>query len=108
MAVDSHSPADHVLKLINGAIEDQHSLDEKFDAEVTLERLDSGFDTSPDSRIVSLLEELTEKRAGTVAFGTEAAQMTVLGSQAVVIGPGDIREAHRTVNSFGERLERSG
>jgi acetylornithine deacetylase len=58
--------------------------------------LDSGFQTPADSRIVSLLEQLTEKRAGTVAFGTEAAQMTVLGSQSVVLGPGDIREAHRT------------
>lgn len=89
-------PSDHVLKLINDAIREQQSIDENFDAEVSLERLDSGFNTSPDSRIVSLLEQLTEKRAGTVAFGTEAAQMTVLGSQAVVIGPGDIREAHRT------------
>ena len=88
--------SDHVLKLINDAIKEQQSIEEDFDAEVTLERLDSGFNTSPDSRIVSLLEQLTEKRAGTVAFGTEAAQMTVLGSQAVVIGPGDIREAHRT------------
>lgn len=91
-----NQPSDQVLKLINAAIEDQKSMDEAFDAEVNLERLDSGFDTSPDSPIVSLLEGLTGKRAGTVAFGTEAAQMTALGSQAVVIGPGDIREAHRT------------
>jgi acetylornithine deacetylase len=88
--------SDHVLNLINDAIKQQQSFEEDFDAEVALERLDSGFNTSPDSRIVSLFEQLTERRAGTVAFGTEAAQMTVLGSQAVVIGPGDIREAHRT------------
>jgi acetylornithine deacetylase len=31
-----------------------------------------------------------------VAFGTEAAQMMALGAESVVIGPGDIREAHRT------------
>ena len=31
-----------------------------------------------------------------MAFGTEAAQMMALGSESVVIGPGDIREAHRT------------
>jgi acetylornithine deacetylase len=31
-----------------------------------------------------------------VAFGTEAAQMTGLGAETVVMGPGDIREAHRT------------
>jgi len=43
-----------------------------------------------------MLEELSGKRAGTVAFGTEAAQMTEMGAEAVVLGPGDIREAHRT------------
>jgi acetylornithine deacetylase len=43
-----------------------------------------------------MLEKLTGKTAGTVAFGTEAAQMTTLGSEAVVLGPGDIRVAHRT------------
>jgi acetylornithine deacetylase len=31
-----------------------------------------------------------------VAFGTEAPQLTALGAQSVVFGPGDIRVAHRT------------
>src|SRR4029453_13847210 len=88
--------SDHVLTLINNAIDDEQKSDADFDAEVKLERLDSGFDTAADSPIVSLLERLTDKRAGTVAFGTEAAHMTALGSAAVVIGPGNIREAHRT------------
>jgi acetylornithine deacetylase len=89
-------PSDYVFNLIKAAIAEEQESDGDFDAEVKLERLDSGFQTPADSRIVSLLEQLTEKRAGTVAFGTEAAQMTVLGSQSVVLGPGDIREAHRT------------
>jgi len=89
-------PSDHVFNLIKAAIAEEQESDGDFDAEVKLERLDSGFETAADSRLVSLLEQLTEKRPGTVAFGTEAAQMTVLGSQAVVLGPGDIREAHRT------------
>ena len=38
----------------------------------------------------------TGNKSGTVAFGTEASQMMTLGAEAVVIGPGDIREAHRT------------
>jgi len=88
--------SDYVFNLINQAIADEQKNDGEFDAEVKLERLDSGFETARDSRIVSLLEQLTQRRAGTVAFGTEAAQMTVLGSEAVVLGPGDIREAHRT------------
>jgi acetylornithine deacetylase len=45
---------------------------------------------------VTLLETLTGNEAGTVAFGTEAAQMTKLGAEAVVFGPGNIRVAHRT------------
>ncbi|HSE34382.1 MAG TPA: acetylornithine deacetylase [Pyrinomonadaceae bacterium] len=88
--------SDHVFELLNQAIAEEQKTDVDFAAELKLERLDSGFETAKDSRIVSLLERLTEKRAGTVAFGTEAAQMTVLGSEAVVFGPGDIREAHRT------------
>ena len=89
-------PSDHVFNLLKVAIDEERKTDDDFDAEVKLERSDSGFETARDSRIVSLLEQLTEKRSGTVAFGTEAAQMTRLGSEAVVIGPGDIREAHRT------------
>ena len=49
-----------------------------------------------DSALVTLLGELTGNKPGTVAFGTEAAQMSELGAEAVVLGPGDIREAHRT------------
>lgn len=89
-------PSDHVVNLIKDAIAEERKTDEDFDAELRLERLDSGFETAHESQIVSMLERLTGKPAGTVAFGTEAAQMTVLGSEAVVLGPGDIREAHRT------------
>jgi acetylornithine deacetylase len=88
--------SDYVFNLIKEAIAEEQKSDADFDAELKLERLDSGFETAPHSRIVSLLERLTDRRAGTVAFGTEAGQMTVLGSEAVVLGPGDIREAHRT------------
>ena len=88
--------SDYVFNLIKEAIAEEQRSDADFDAELKLERLDSGFETAPHSRIVSLLERLTDRRAGTVAFGTEAGQMTVLGSEAVVLGPGDIREAHRT------------
>ena len=89
-------PSDHVFNLLDVAIAEERKTETDFEGEVKLERLDSGFETGRDSSLVSLLERLTEKRAGTVAFGTEAAQMTRLGSEAVVIGPGDIREAHRT------------
>ena len=70
--------------------------DPGFECEVDASRADSGFETLPDSPLIKLMEKLTGIESGTVAFGTEAAQMMTLGSEAVVIGPGDIREAHRT------------
>jgi acetylornithine deacetylase len=62
-------------------------------------RADEGFETSPSSTLVTLLEQLTGHQSGTVAFGTEANQMTLLGAEAVVLGPGNIRVAHRTGES---------
>jgi acetylornithine deacetylase len=43
-----------------------------------------------------MLEETTGRTAGTIAFGTEAPQMAEMGAEAVVLGPGNIRVAHRT------------
>jgi acetylornithine deacetylase len=86
----------HVLDLVQSAIDDEMQENPGFEAELNLERLDSGFETASDSVLVALLERLTGNVAGTVAFGTEAAQMTLLGSEALVLGPGNIREAHRT------------
>ena len=89
-------PSQHVLDLFKAAIAEEMSADPDFQCEVDASRQDTGFETSPDSPLVQLLEKATGRQSGTVAFGTEAAQMMALGSEAVVIGPGDIREAHRT------------
>ena len=89
-------PSDHLLNLFRAAIEEETGLDPDFQCEVDANRQDTGFETSPDSPLVKLLERASGKESGTVAFGTEAAQMKLLGSESVVIGPGDIREAHRT------------
>jgi len=91
-----NQPSKHVLDLVKSAIDEEKQRNGDFEAEVNLERLDSGFETASDSQLVKLLERLTGNKAGTVAFGTEAAQMTVMGSESVVIGPGNIREAHRS------------
>lgn len=85
-----------VLDLLADAIAAEQARDPDFDCTVNAARADEGFETAPDSRVVRVLEELTGNDAGTVAFGTEAAQMTELGAEAVVMGPGDIRVAHRT------------
>jgi acetylornithine deacetylase len=89
-------PSDHLLNLFTAAIEEERKSDPGFECEVDASRQDTGFETAPDSPLVKLLERASGKESGTVAFGTEAAQMMRLGSESVVIGPGDIREAHRT------------
>ena len=85
-----------LLNLLYEAIDEEKRRDPEFDCEVDAARADQGFETSPNSTLVTILEELTGNDAGTVAFGTEAAQMTELGAEAVVLGPGNIRVAHRT------------
>ena len=89
-------PSEHVLNLFHAVIEEERRTDPGFDCEVDASRADSGFETDADSPLIKLLEKATGRSAGTVAFGTEGAQMKALGSEPVVIGPGDIREAHRT------------
>jgi len=84
------------LTLLDEAIAVEKDRDPDFGCEVNCGRNDSGFETSAQSPLVSFLEAATGKQAGSVAFGTEGAQMRLLGADAVVLGPGDIREAHRT------------
>ena len=86
----------YVLNLFRTAIQEETQKDPDFQCEVDASRQDTGFETSPDSPLIKMLEEATGLESGTVAFGTEAAQMMTLGCESVVIGPGDIREAHRT------------
>lgn len=89
-------PSEHLLELFEAAIGDEKQKDPDLQCEVDASRQDTGFETAPDSPLIKLLEQLTGIESGTVAFGTEAAQMMKLGAESVVIGPGDIREAHRT------------
>ncbi len=81
---------------MDASIAEEIARDPNLNFEVDASRADQGFETSADSSLVTLLERLTDKKAGTVAFGTEAAQLAELGAEAVVLGPGNIREAHRT------------
>ncbi len=85
-----------LLELLAGAIEEVKKSAPGVGFEVDAARADEGYETSTSSGLVNLLEQLTGQKTGTVSFGTEAAQMTQLGAEAVVLGPGDIRVAHRT------------
>ncbi|HVE81361.1 MAG TPA: acetylornithine deacetylase [Myxococcales bacterium] len=67
-----------------------------FEAEVQVQRMDRGVETPVGSEVVQLLVRATGKEPVTVAFGTEAPQLTALGAEAVVFGPGNIQVAHQT------------
>jgi acetylornithine deacetylase len=51
--------------------------------------------TSAEAEMVRVAEALTGTRAATVAFGTEAPFLTALGVETIVLGPGDIDQAHQ-------------
>lgn len=89
-------PAMQVVNLVQAAIEDLRTRQADYEFEFDLMRLDESNETPAAAALVRALEEATDKNAGTVAFGTEAPQMSALGAQAVVFGPGDIHVAHRT------------
>jgi len=58
----------------------------------------SGIDamqTPAESALVQAAEKLTGKSAGSVAFGTEAPYLRDLGIDTIVLGPGDIAQAHQ-------------
>ncbi len=53
------------------------------------------FATAADSALVRAAEKLTGHSAGAVAFGTEAPYFARLGMDTIVLGPGDIDQAHQ-------------
>jgi acetylornithine deacetylase len=83
---------DRLTALVN----EIHSADPRFEATVNVQRLEPGFETPAASLIVQLFEKLTTSPSTSVAYGTEAPQLTALGAETVVWGPGNMRVAHRT------------
>lgn len=66
--------------------------------ELSLAPLFSGtpaMETRADAAIVKACESLTGQAAGAVAFGTEAPYLNRLGLETVVLGPGNIGQAHQ-------------
>jgi acetylornithine deacetylase len=61
---------------------------------IEVRRAEGGFATASESRLVKSLERETKRPAGAVSFGTEAPQLTALGAEAVVFGPGSMSVAH--------------
>lgn len=52
-------------------------------------------ETAPDSPVVAAAERLTGHAAEAVAFGTEGPFLQELGIEPVILGPGDIAQAHQ-------------
>jgi acetylornithine deacetylase len=70
-------------------------------------RVDAGFETDPQSKLVGELERLSGNAAVAVAFGTEAPYLKKLGAETVVFGPGDMKTAHSVEENVPvEELER--
>ncbi len=89
-------PVEQVAELLNDLAAELREEDEDVEIRVNVLRADRGVDTSADSPVVRFLQEQSGHAPETVPFGTEAPQLTALGAEAVVFGPGDIRVAHRT------------
>lgn len=53
------------------------------------------FFTAADNQLVQTAERLTGHAAASVAFGTEAPLLQRLGMDTIVLGPGDIDQAHQ-------------
>ena len=51
--------------------------------------------TPADAHIVRLAEQLSGAAAGAAAFGTEGPYYNALGCETVILGPGDIAQAHQ-------------
>lgn len=52
-------------------------------------------ETAAESELVKMCEQLTGHASGSVAFGTEAPFFKQMGMDAVVLGPGNIDQAHQ-------------
>ncbi|MBX5481239.1 MAG: acetylornithine deacetylase [Myxococcaceae bacterium] len=89
-------PTSRVTELLKSIVADLQREDPAVDVQIRVTREDRGVDTAATSEVVQFLVRESGNAPGSVPFGTEAPQLTALGAEAVVFGPGDIRVAHRT------------
>lgn len=77
--------------------------------EVTFDALFTGtpaFETAADAAIVTACEQLAGADAAAVDFGTEGAYYNAIGMHSVILGPGDIAQAHQPDEFLAlERIE---
>lgn len=87
---------EEVVRRVQAALSSLSASDPEFRATFEVIRQDPAAYTDPGAPLVRALAELTGKTPGTIPFGTELPYLVGLGASAVVFGPGDIREAHKT------------
>ncbi len=87
---------DHVTRMLEDIVAELRRSDASLEVDIQVHREDRGVDTSPASEVVKFLAAQSGNAPSTVAFGTEAPHLTALGAEAVVFGPGDIKNAHQT------------
>lgn len=87
-------PVDEGQKLLEKAVAELAQELPGLRCEWKLVCMDRGVDTPESSELVRFLSQRSGKAPAVVAFGTEAPQLSELGAQAVVFGPGSIEVAH--------------
>jgi acetylornithine deacetylase len=89
-------PPELGLRILEDVISAARKDDPTFQIKLRLARSEAGVESPVHSSILRFVSEESGKPPATVAFGTEMGQMMQLGAEAVVFGPGDIRNAHQT------------
>lgn len=87
---------DWVARLIRDALAGLHQAVSGFDSEFTVLRNDPAFAPSGTAELVTWLSSLTGNPPGTISFGSEAAHLSPLAGEIVVLGPGSMSVAHQT------------
>ena len=87
------------LQMLRDTLQERvHAAVASDDVTVQFEALFDGIpamETAADSAVVHVAETLTGRTAEAVAFATEAPYFGQLGMETIVLGPGDIAQAHQ-------------
>lgn len=91
-------PGMHIDEVRAAVTSSLQPLAQQHDVSISLRPLFGGvssFEQDSNSRFVKLCESLTGKASSSVAFATEAPFFKALGAETLVMGPGDIAQAHQ-------------
>jgi acetylornithine deacetylase len=89
-------PVERVRELLESIRQELVADEPGYEAHVRVLQVHPGVATPVEAEVVQLLARLSGRAPETVPFATEAPQLTELGAEAVVFGPGSIQVAHQT------------